>query len=98
MTEPGSTTAVHLQGMRDQALEDSFMDTSDYQWRNLFVAALTEIDSEKFSARLSASDDAVFHRLLALENKEGTEGERVALEDTMRDIRLLRENCYHFRA
>lgn len=74
------------------------MDTLDYQWCSLFVAALTEIDSETFSARLSAADDAVFHRLLALEGKAGTEGERLALEDTMQDIRLLRENCYHFRA
>lgn len=73
------------------------MDTSDYQWRRLFVAALTEIDSEKFSTRLAAADDAVFHRLFALENKAGTEGERLALEDTMQDIRLLRENCFHFR-
>jgi len=73
------------------------MDNSDYQWRRLFVAALTEVDSEKFNARLSAADDAVFHRLLAIEDKVGTEGERLALEDTMQDIRLLRENCYHFR-
>jgi hypothetical protein len=47
---------------------------------------------------LAAADDAVFHRLFALENKAGTEGERLALEDTMQDIRLLRENCFHFRA
>jgi hypothetical protein len=73
------------------------MHTSEYQWRKLFLAALTEIDSEKFSARLIAADDAVFNRLLELEGKAGTSGERIALEDTMQDIRLLRDNCYHFR-
>jgi hypothetical protein len=71
--------------------------SSDHQWRRLFVAALTEIDSEKFSTRLAAADDAVFHRLLAIEDQAGTDGERVALEDTMQDIRLLRDNCLHFR-
>jgi hypothetical protein len=73
------------------------MHTSEYQWRKLFLAALTEIDSEKFSARWIAADDAVFNRLLELEGKAGTSGERIALEDTMQDIRLLRDNCYHFR-
>jgi hypothetical protein len=73
------------------------MHTSEYEWRRLFVAALTEIDSEKFSARLMAADDAVFHRLFELEGKEESYGERIALEDTLQDIRLLRENCFHFR-
>jgi hypothetical protein len=66
-------------------------------WQKLFVAALTEVDSEKFAIRLSVADDAVFHRLLALEGLPGTGEERLALEDTMQDLRLLRENCFHFR-
>jgi hypothetical protein len=74
------------------------MDASEYQWRPVFVALLTEIDPEKFSLRLTAADDAVFHRLLALEGKEGITEERLALEDTMQDIRLLRENCFQFRS
>lgn len=74
------------------------MHTSDYDWRRLFVAALTETDSEKFSARLVAADDSVFQRLFELEGKQDTAGERLALEDTMQDIRLLRENCLHFRS
>jgi hypothetical protein len=73
------------------------MQTSEYQWRRLFVAALTEIDLEKFAVRLIAADDAVFNRLLELEDQAGTAGERTALEDTMQDIRLLRDNCCHFR-
>jgi hypothetical protein len=73
------------------------MHTSEYQWRKLFVAALTEIDLEKFAARLIAADDAVFNRLWELEEQAGTAGERIALEDTLQDIRLLRDNCCHFR-
>jgi hypothetical protein len=66
-------------------------------WQRLFVAALTEVDSEKFAIRLSVADDAVFHRLLALEGRPESDEERLALEDTMQDLRLLRENCLHFR-
>jgi len=62
------------------------------------MAALAEVDSEKFSARLIAADDAVFHRLLELEGNEKIAGERIALEDTMADIHLLRESSFHFRS
>ena len=72
------------------------MNRSKQTWRQLFVAALTEVDSEKFQARLVAADDAVFHRLFELECSTGTEEERLALEDTMQDILLIRNNCSHF--
>jgi hypothetical protein len=35
--------------------------------------------------------------LLELEGKSADNKERRALEDTMEDIRLLRDNCHHFR-
>jgi len=73
------------------------MDASEYRWRRLFLAALIELDSEKFAARLIAADDAVFNRLLELEGKSANNEERRALEVTMEDIRLLRDNCHHFR-
>jgi hypothetical protein len=72
------------------------MNTAEYRWRELFLAVLTELDSEKFQARLIVADDAVFNRLLDLESKIGMDEERIALEDTMQDIRLLKTNCYHF--
>ena len=66
------------------------MRSSEYQWRWIFVAALTERDLEKPSGRLTAADDAVFNRLLELENEVGTAEERLALEDTMQALRMLR--------
>jgi hypothetical protein len=95
------TTATAAHSSRPTILErfrGFNMTTSDYRWRRLFVAALTETDSEKFSVRLNAADDAVFNRLLKIEEKVGTVEERLALEDTMQDIRLLRNNCFQFRA
>ena len=74
------------------------MNTSEYQWRGMFVAAITEVNSEQFSSRLIAADDAVFNRLLALDCEGGSDGERLALEDTMQEVRLLRDACCRFRA
>jgi len=73
------------------------VNTSEYHWRCAFVAVLKEVDQEKFAKRLLVADDAVFQRLLELEGTTGTETERIALEDTIQDIRLLRDNSYHFR-
>jgi hypothetical protein len=39
----------------------------------------------------------VFHRLLELEASVGTNEERLALEDTLQSLRLLRNYDYHFR-
>lgn len=72
------------------------MNTSKRDWRHLFVIALRELDSEKFVHRLTAADDAVFLRLLALEGKPADDEERMALEETLEDIRLLRNSCYQF--
>lgn len=74
------------------------MNTSEYQWRAVFVAAIAEVDYEQFSTRLAAADDAVFNRLLALECEAKTDEERLALEDTMQEVRLLRAAWCRFRA
>lgn len=73
------------------------MDSVEYVWQRSFFAVLTEVDSEKFAARLMIADDEVFERLLELEGTVGSEEERLALEDTMQSLRLLRNYDYHFR-
>ena len=69
----------------------------EYQWQRAFFAVLTEVDSEKFAARLETADDGIFQRLLELEGTVGTDEERLALEDTMESLRLLRNYDHHFR-
>jgi hypothetical protein len=69
----------------------------EYQWRKIFMAALTDMNSGKFADRLAAADDAVFKRLFELEGKAGTDVERLALENTMQDLRMLREKSDQFR-
>jgi hypothetical protein len=73
------------------------MDSVEYLWQRSFFAVLTEVDSEKFLERLIVADDEVFERLFELEGTVGTGGERLALEDTMQSLRLLRNYDYHFR-
>jgi hypothetical protein len=72
------------------------VDTREYQWRSYFVTALTQVDAEN-SASLSLADDAIFNRLFEIEGTSGNEEERLALEDTMQDIRMLRDRSNHFR-
>ncbi len=73
------------------------MDNVEYVWQRSFFAVLTEVDSERFLTRLMVADDEVFHRLLELEGSVGTNEERLALEDTLQSLRLLRKYDYHFR-
>jgi hypothetical protein len=72
------------------------MSIAEPRWRRLFAAALTELDAEKFTARLTAADDAVFYRLLELEDRPDMGEERTELEEALEDLRLLRSNCYLF--
>jgi hypothetical protein len=80
-----------------QASEEVPVDGVQYLWQRAFFAVLTEVDSEKFVARLIVADDEVFERLLELEGTAGTDEERLALEDTLQSLRLLRNYDYHFR-
>lgn len=73
------------------------MDSVEYVWQRSFFAVLTEVDAEKFIDRLMIADDEVFERLFELEGIVGNDEERLALEDTMQSLRLLRNYDYHFR-
>jgi hypothetical protein len=68
-----------------------------YRWQRAFFAALTEVDSEQYAARLAEADDGIFQRLLELEGTAGTDKERLTLEDTMESLRLLRNYDLNFR-
>jgi hypothetical protein len=79
------------------AAKEASVDSVEYLWQRAFFAVLTEVDSEKFVGRLIVADDEVFERLLELEGTVGTAAERLALEDTLQSLRLLRNYDYHFR-
>jgi hypothetical protein len=55
-----------------------------------------KVDDEN-SSSLTDADDAIFNRLIELEGTSGNDEERLALEDTTQDIRMLRDRSNHFR-
>ena len=65
-----------------------------YSWQAVVCEAITEFDAERIPSRLSAADDAVFYRLLELEGSGDDDEERLALEDAMEGVRLLRSHVY----
>jgi hypothetical protein len=73
------------------------MASVEYRWQQPFLSVLTEVDTEKFAVRLAIADDALFNRLLELEGTSAHNEERLALEDTMQDLRLLRSHSYYYR-
>jgi hypothetical protein len=73
------------------------MASVEYQWQQPFLSVLTEVDTEKFAVRLAVADDALFNRLLELEGTSAANEERLALENTMQDLRLLRSHSYYYR-
>jgi hypothetical protein len=86
----------YLENCRSSSREAP-VDSVEYVWQRSFFAVLTEVDSERFLNRLVVADDEVFHRLVELEGSVGTNEERLALEDTLQSLRLLRNYDYHFR-
>jgi hypothetical protein len=73
------------------------VDTPEYQWQQLFWDALIDVGPESYPERLGAADDAVFRRLLELEGTPATGSERLALENTIQDLRLMRNTGKDFR-
>ena len=65
-------------------------------WQQAYLAAVTEADPDRLALRVAAADDAIFDRLLEIEGTPATDHERVALEDTMSDLRALRTYSDHF--
>ena len=72
------------------------MNNSPYLWQAALDEAIREFNPENLAARLAAADDAVFCRLLEIEGTTENEDERLALEDAMEDVRLLRSHALRF--
>lgn len=69
------------------------MKNSPYLWQTALDEAIREFNPQKLAIRVAAADDAVFYRLLEIEGTTENEDERLALEDAMEDVRLLRSHA-----
>jgi hypothetical protein len=61
------------------------------QWEALYGAALLELDREKLPARIRAAEDVLRQRLPSLNSTSDHRGERRAIEDALRNLRVLRK-------
>ena len=74
------------------------MENTPYPWQLALTEAIRELNHERLAIRLAEADDAVFYRLLEIEGAAENEDERLALEDAMQDVRLLRSHALRFTA
>ena len=68
-----------------------------YLWQVALDEAIRELNPGKLAARLAAADDSLFYRLFEIEGTIGNDDERLALEDAMEDIRILRNHAFPSR-
>ena len=69
-----------------------------YLWQTALAEAITELHSDELPTRLAAADDAIFYRLLEIEGTTDNGEERLALEEALGDVRLLRNHFFRFPA
>jgi len=64
----------------------------DSQWRDLYKAAILELDPEKLEVRVSAAEDAINARLSSGSQLSRTE--RKAMEDALTTLRVLKRRLF----
>jgi hypothetical protein len=62
------------------------------EWQNEYAAALVELDREKLSERVAASEAAIFNRLQAISQSSDHQAERQAIEDALTALRVLKRD------
>ncbi len=61
------------------------------EWQLEYEAALLELDREKLPKRVATAETAIFTRLEALVGKADHEQERIAMDDALHALRLLKQ-------
>jgi hypothetical protein len=60
------------------------------EWQRLYEAALLEIDRVAMPLRIEAAEEAVINRRINLSFKDGHTAEREAIEEALKNLRILR--------
>lgn len=66
------------------------------EWQTAFLAALMELDETKLVAKDKDAETAIFRRLQAISADSNHSEERMALEDAIRRLRVLRRDKLEF--
>ena len=62
------------------------------EWREPYQQALLEIDQDKLSERIAATETAISNRLRAIAGDSNHHAERQAIEDALSSLRVLKRN------
>ncbi len=62
------------------------------EWREPYQQALLELDQEKLSERIAATETAISNRLRAIAGNSNHHAERQAIEDALSSLRVLKRN------
>ena len=62
------------------------------EWREPYQQALLELDQEKLSERIAATETAISNRLRAIAGDSNHHAERQAIEDALSSLRVLKRN------
>lgn len=68
------------------------MSGPEHAWVALYRGALLELDLEKLPEKIAVATSAMEERLLALDQMQEGREERRALQDALRNLRLLRRS------
>lgn len=66
------------------------------EWQRLYLAAMTEIDKARLAEKLYNAESAIFERLQKLTAKPETEAERVAIDDAIHGLQVLKRETLNF--
>jgi hypothetical protein len=66
------------------------------EWQTAFLAALMELDETKLVAKDKDAETAIFRRLQAISADSNHNEERMALDDAIRRLRVLRRDRLKF--
>lgn len=62
------------------------------EWREPYQQALLELDQDKLSERIAATETAISNRLRAIAGDSNHHAERQAIEDALSSLRVLKRN------
>jgi hypothetical protein len=65
------------------------MNASNHSWRDLYRAALLEVDGSKLPSAVQEAAEAIQQKLRACTDGEISDAERQALRDALQNLRVL---------
>ena len=66
------------------------------EWQQPYLAALMEADRKKILDRVTDAENAIFNRLQSLAGNADHHAERLAIEDALNALRVLKREALHF--